>query len=417
MPQHLRPFGLSIATWLLVPALLLGSSGCSSESAPGARAGAESEERLPTIYIAIAETGGQVTSYAGATSPVQTVALRARVEGQILSLNADIGDRVERDRAIAELDRETLLAAASQAEAELAARQFEVEQAKSQLAEARTQVERANVELQQARADAARLDRLAREGAISAQDGEIAQTALRTAEQALKTAQEQVKTRERAIATAERRAAAQAAIAAQETEELSYATLESPLTGVVLSRSVDPGDLVQPGQVLLEIGDLSTLHVSIQVSDRDLARFALGQEVSVSLDAFPNRTLDGKVTRISPVADAAARLIPVEITIPNSDGKIGSGLLARVAVVADRTQPPTIPERALNEVAGDSAVVFVPQSNSPETIVTARSVRLGARDNGRVEILSGLELGEAFVLESDRPLEAGQTARRSVLSN
>ncbi|MEM8604692.1 MAG: efflux RND transporter periplasmic adaptor subunit [Cyanobacteria bacterium P01_H01_bin.121] len=398
------------------------------------------EEKPPLVDIAIAETQASQlgASYNGTTQPLRTVSLRSRAEGQLLSLVADVGDSVRQGEPLAQLDNDLLLTASGQQRAELAARQSEVDQARSQLAEANAQVGRAQAELAQARADAERLTQLAQEGAVSEQAAELAQTNARTAEQVLRSLEEQVSTRERAIASAERRVAAQSAIVDQAAERLTHAELEAPLTGVVLMRLAEPGDLIQAGQQLLEIGDLSQINIVIQVSDRDLSQFRTGQAVEVRLDAFPTETFRGSVTQISPVADAAARLIPVEITIPNPGNQISSGLLARVNVATASNSVLSIPESALDlaaepeadadiEATADPAdgsttnsadpVVFVTVGDADATRVEARSVQVGQRDNGQVEILAGLNPGEAFVVKSDRPLTAGQTVQRSFLSD
>jgi HlyD family secretion protein len=415
---------------LLLPSVLL-TTGCGlqqqGQAQPQGSQAGQREEQPPVVDIATAtpQTIANNTRYNGTTQPLRTVSLRSRVEGQLLCLAADVGDRVNQGEPLARLDNALLIKEIAETQAELAARQFEVEQARSQLAEAQARVEQAQAQLKQAQADADRLTQLAQEGAISDQDAEVAQTNLRTAEQALRSAQEQVKTRERAIASVERRVAAQAAIVDQAAERSTYASLAAPLTGTVLQRLAEPGDLIQPGQMLLELGDLSQINIAIRVSDRDLSQFNLGQAVEVRLDAFPTEVFRGTVTQISPVADAAARLVPVEVTIPNPDRQMSSGLLARVNVATRRNQTLRIPETALQVAQPDaqtesqadsSSVVFVPVSREAETMVEARPVQLGQRDNGQVEILTGLRAGEAFVVNSDKPLEAGQTVRRSFLS-
>lgn len=421
----------SLGIGLVLPGLLL-STGCAPKQQNNAQAQPvevqPEQVNLPLVDVAIAQLAQAPNdlSYTGATVPIQTIALRSRVEGELLQLTVDVGDSVNRGQVLAQLDNDLLLTEVGETKAELAAREFEVEQAKSQLAETHTQVEQAKAQLQQAKADADRLQTLAEDGAISLQDAEVAQTHLRTAEQILKSAQEHVKTRERAVLSVERRVAVQTAIVKQAKEQLTYATLESPLTGMVLNRMMEPGDLVQPGEALVEIGDLSAIDVNIQISDRDLSQFALGQVVQVSLDAFPNQTFTGEVTQISPVADPSARLIPIEVTIANPDRQIGSGLMARVSVATTSQQAMMIPESALNltedngadgnRANGDEGILFVSTHDDVETAIEARTVQLGKRDNGQVEILSGLQVGEIVVVNSDRRLTTGQTVRLSFLS-
>ncbi|MGF1536757.1 MAG: efflux RND transporter periplasmic adaptor subunit [Elainellaceae cyanobacterium] len=418
-------FQTRMVSWLLVTGLLV-PAGCTFESKSSAQSGSLEAEanQPPVVELAIAQpdTALSQLSYTGTTRPVQQISLTSRVEGQLLTLLVDVGDAVSRGQAIARLDDSLLVTAVQEAEAEVAARQFDVDQAQSQLAEARTGVELARATLQQAEVDAKRLQDLAQSGAIAEQDAELAETDRRTAEQVLKSAEEQVRTREQAIASARQRVDSQQAIARQARERLTYARLDSPISGTVLSKAAEPGDIVQPGGTVLEIGDLSEVEVLIDVSDRDRPSIDVGQPVEVTLDAFPGQTFSGQVSRISPVADAAGRLIPVEITMPNPEDAIGSGLLARVHVDTGSRRAISIPESALDlrdaeqSNTSDRSVVFVVNGEGDRPALEERPVQLGQRQDNRIEILAGLESGETYVVESDRPLTAGQTVKRSLLS-
>ncbi|NEQ30739.1 MAG: efflux RND transporter periplasmic adaptor subunit [Leptolyngbya sp. SIO4C5] len=415
-------FGYQLAGQLVLVGWLGLTAGCrwlpssEAQTPPG-----EPAAGPVAVETAIAQTGSVETSleYTGTTEPLQEVSLRAQAEGQLLSASADTGDAVEAGQPLARLDGALLQAAVNEAEAELAARQAEVAQARSQVGAAQTQVEQARVELQQAIADAERLQRLAQAGAISQQEAELAQTARSVAAQALQSAQEQVATQQQAVNSAQRRVASQQAIVAQTRQRLAYTTLTAPIAGVVLARPVEPGDLVQPGNEVFNLGDFSAVKAVVQVSELALSQISLGQAVQVRLDAFPGESLTGRVTRISPVADAAARLIPVEVTLPNPDGKIGSGLLARVNF-ATASQGVVVPQGALEieENAADAATatLFVLTAEAPEAQVEARSVQVGDRANNRVEIRAGIEPGEAVIVRSGGPLSDGQTVRLSILS-
>ncbi|NER81516.1 MAG: efflux RND transporter periplasmic adaptor subunit [Leptolyngbya sp. SIO1D8] len=401
---------------------LLGLSGCTTFWAGGNPLPEEAAlaEELVAVDAITATIGSPEDAlvYTGTTQPEQQVSLRARVDGQVTLLTVDVGDPVAAGDAIARLDADLLTVEVNQATAEFRARQSEVAQAHAAVSDAQTALETARVQLQQAQADANRLNRLASEGAISVQAAEQAQLAVETGQQVLRSAEEQIRTRQEAVNAAEGRVSAQQAIIDQAQERLSYAIVRSPLTGVVFSRFVETGDYVESGDELLQVGDLSRVKVMIEVSDQDLSQISLGQAVEVQFDAFPDQSLSGQITRIAPAADATSRLIPMEITVPNDARSIGSGLLARVRLQSGDRESITIPSSAL-ELAedGNNMTVFVVSApTGQEATVEARTVTLGLQANDRVEILSGLQLGEVFVVRSSGPLRDGQSVRLSILS-
>lgn len=405
---------------LVVTILTLASVGCGFQQRGEEPSGAAYAEASIAVDAAIARIGNPANglTYTGTTQPQQQVSLRSRVEGQVTLLTVDIGDRVANGDAVARLDTDLLTVNVNQAEAELRARQSEVAQAEAAVSDARTALELARVQLQQAQLDANRLARLASEGAVSAQDAELAQVAADTAQQVLRSAEEQIRTRQEAVNAAAGRVSAQQAAVAEARERLSFAIVQSPLTGVVLTRFVDEGDYVETGDELLQIGDLSQLKVMIEVADRDLAQISQGQPVMVTLDAFPDAALAGKVTRIAPAADITSRLIPVEILINNTTRQMGSGLLARVAMQSFDGDRLFIPANALTIAAeAEVSTVFVVQSPTGENpTVQARRVTIGPQIDTQVEVLSGLQPGETFVVNSNAPLSDGQAVRLSILS-
>lgn len=398
------------------------------------------------VDVAIAETGilQEPLAYNGRTEPVRQVSLRAQVEGRLLNLQVDMGDPVKQGQILARLDDSLLVTSVTQAQAELAALQSEVTRAQSQVKDAQAVAQQARAELRQAQADAARRQSLYSSGAISQQEAEVAQTAAATAQQKLSSATAKIATEQQAVAAAQGRVAAQRAAIAQVQERRSYALLASPITGIVLNKVSEPGNLIQPGGEVLKLGDFSSVKIIVdQVPDEDLSNIRVGQSVQVTFKAFANEELTGRVTRISPVTDGLYS--PVEITIPNSNGKIGSGLPARVIFKPETTPRVVVPETALfgageqksrgagtqgRELKSDSslarggtqnqksseATVFVVTGQGAEAKVQSRRVQVGDRASGKVEILSGLQAGEQFVTKSAKPLKDGETVRVSVLS-
>jgi len=411
-----------LPAWLL-PLLLTASCGTlpASEAQQG-RGGPRGNDNGPVaVQTATAQAGtlnGSLT-YTGTTRPTQQVALKSQVSGEVIQLLADVGDPIQRGTLLAQLDGDLQTTDLNQAQAELAARRAQTAQAAVSIADAEASVVQAQATLDQARIDAQRLRSLANQGAISLQQAEAAELAALNAAQTLRSAQAQVAAQKQAIASATNQIDAQQAVVTQSQRQLSYADLRSPLTGVVLSRLVDPGDFVQSGATLLELGDLSTLEVTVQVSELDIAQLRVGQPARVTLDAFPGEgSLPGQIEQIAPIADGTSRLIPVQVSLPSPDARIGSGLLARVTFSPNQQNTQTsvvVPISAL-EVGEDEATVFVVEERSEGVSAIARTVRVGDRSQDRVEILSGLAADETFIVQSDRPLTSGQPVRLSILS-
>lgn len=255
------------------------------------------------------------------------------------------------------------------------------------------------------------------------------------AQQALQAARAEVAAQQQVAIAATERIDAQQAVVAQSQSQLSDTSLPAPLSGIVLTRPVEAGDFVESGATVLDLGDLSSLTIAVQVSELDLAQLRLGQPAQIQLDAFSQLgELSGRISQISPLADATSRLVPVEVTLPNPDGRIGSGLLARVRFAPDGRSQISVPASALEIGGADEGkrssgersssernssernnTVFVVTGEDAPTAV-ARSVTVGKRTADQVEILAGLLPGEAVVVQSDRPLTDGETVRLSILS-
>ncbi|MBD2111334.1 MULTISPECIES: efflux RND transporter periplasmic adaptor subunit [Cyanophyceae] len=402
---------------LIMAGIAIATVACGKPVEPAAQAQPEQQEGPAVVDTAVAAAGEDSSRiYTGTTSPAREVSLRSQAEGRLLSLTRDVGDTVQQGQVIATIDNVLLQTAVGEAQAELAARQFEVAQAEAELADIRTSIEDARVRLQQASNDAQRLVTLASQGAISTQAAEQAQTTLRTSEQALASSQEQVRTRQQAVAAAQQRVEAQRSILRETQQRLSFANLTASLSGVVLERVAEPGDLILPGEAVLTLGDLSEVLVVIEVADSSLSEFSVGQSVEIAIDAFPNETFTGQVTRISPVADSTSRLLPIEITVANPGSRIGSGLLARVTSTGNQSDVVVVPESALETAENSDNQIFVVTEAKGDPVVESRSVQVGDRADGQATILSGLAPGEQYVVRSSQPLEAGQAVELSLTS-
>ncbi len=426
-------------TGLFFSGLFLTLVGCGnmpkSEAEAPQQSGARGQQGPASVDAIVAKTGSLSNSleYTGTTQPYRSISLRTQAEGQLLSLAVDVGDPVTQGQILARLDNSILLTSVGEAQAEAAALASNVAQARTEVSEGESQVTRSRLELEQAQADLKRLEKLFTAGAIALQEVEQARTEAGTRKQALQSAQRVVRTRQQAVTAAQRRVRAQQAVIAREQQRLSFAAITSPVNGVVLERAVEPGNLAQTGSEILKLGDFSRVKVSVQVSELELANIRTGQSVQVKLDAFPKDSLQGQVSRVSPVADPTARLIPVEVTIPNAQRRIGSGLLARVDFGAQRPNAVVVPEGALqanrdrtrsgnrrpaeaNSDTGKTGTLFTVAGGGAQAKAEERRVTLGERRDGQVEVLTGVRPGDRLVSRSNKALKDGDPVRLSAIS-
>jgi RND family efflux transporter MFP subunit len=185
-----------------------------------------------------------------------------------------------------------------------------------------------------------------------------------------------------------------------------YATVRSPVAGVVVEKNVEAGDVVAPQEQLFRVAEVSTLVVRVGVSELDVGDLSQGEEVEVTLDAEPLQPLRGRIRRIFPAADPATRLVPVEVALEGS-GLARPGFLARIRLkLGERVDVPIVPAGAiLSDGAGEAA--FVVQGGR----AVRREVESGVVSEGRVEIVRGLQPGETIVVEGNHALRDGMPVR------
>lgn len=182
--------------------------------------------------------------------------------------------------------------------------------------------------------------------------------------------------------------------------ELSYATVRAPISGVIASKSVKPGNFVQINSPIFRIVDTSRLEATLNVPERDIDQIKPGLPVQLGVDALPGRTYTGRVDRVAPVVDAGSGTFRVIASFA-SEGSLQPGMFGRMAIAYDqRSDVPAIPRIALLDDGGEQAVYVVRAGKAARV-----PVKLGYADGEYVEVREGLKLGEQVVT-------AGKTALR-----
>jgi membrane fusion protein (multidrug efflux system) len=180
-------------------------------------------------------------------------------------------------------------------------------------------------------------------------------------------------------------------------------TLVAPFAGVLGLRQVSVGALVGPGTTITTLDDDSRIKLDFTVPESVLSSLARGQSISARSDAWPGVSFDGTVADIDSRIDPDTRAITVRALLPNPDGRLRAGMLLRVAVRLPERQALVLPEIAVQQ-EGSQASVF--RVGAGDTVAQV-PVTLGTRNEGKVEIVSGLKAGDRIVVEGIVKLHDG----------
>jgi cobalt-zinc-cadmium efflux system membrane fusion protein len=177
----------------------------------------------------------------------------------------------------------------------------------------------------------------------------------------------------------------------------SIFSLTAPISGVVVERNATIGATVGSDANLFKIIDLSSVWIDANVFERDLQQVRLGQEVKVTVPAFPGATFSGRVILVSSIVDRETRTVKVRTEVSNGDGRLKPDMFANVEIVTNvhRTAI-SLPLSAVLDEGGKS-VVFVGDGDTYKK----REVTLGLKSSDRVEITEGLSQGDKVVVKGN----------------
>lgn len=304
----------------------------------------------------------------------------ANVTGTVREVRVREGEHVARGALLLALDDAQALAAIAQTRAALAAAD----------ARARSTADQAALTASQADRDLSRARALFAQGAISARDLELAEHAAVIARSELDVAQARAHPYGTAPPPLAEIARARAAVAAAEAQ-LALTRITAPAGATVLVRDVEPGDLVVPGRVLFDLALDGAAELVAYPREENLAELRPGARAVASSDAFPDEAFAARVATVAPVVDPAQGTVEIRLTVPDPPSYLRADMTVSINIeVARRDSVLVLPLDRVGDASGAAPWAVVERDGRAER----RSVRLGLRGDGAVEILGGLHEGE-----------------------
>ncbi|NPV90614.1 MAG: efflux RND transporter periplasmic adaptor subunit [Firmicutes bacterium] len=317
------------------------------------------ENRPVPVKTAAVQKGSinrQVT-LAAKIVPATEVTVIPKVGGRVASVPVDMGDRVQAGQTLLKLESTDYYIAVQQAEAAL------------ELNLANQKSAALNLE---------RVKQLHNQGVASQKDLDTAQTA---AEQA----DAQVKQASAALANAR--------------NQLGNASINSPIDGIIASRKVDVGEMVNTSSAVFTLVDVSSVYAECSVPETEVGRLTAGQKISVLVSAVSPSPLEGSLSNLAPAADASTKAFPARVRLENPEAKLKPGMFAEVQLATEEhPEALLVPKESIVEMGEQKLVYLVRDGRAVET-----QVRPGIAKDEMVELLDGVKEGDLVVT-------VGQTA-------
>jgi multidrug efflux pump subunit AcrA (membrane-fusion protein) len=339
------------------------------------------------------------------------------IAGKVVAVAVDLGSYVRRGQTIVRLDEVDLRLRVEQAQAQLDQAKAGVRQAEEKVGirpgqsfdiNKLPEVANARVALELADKNLRRAEKLIESGDISrstydqqkAQRDQLKEqfeSALSLARQnyaAVMTARANVANAESQINLARR--------------NLSYTNVYSPIDGYVADRPADLGEYVSTTTKVATVVRINPLRVRIDIPEQAIPTVKVGQSVSVTTSAWPDRNFSGRIARISPNVTPTSRTLTVEAEVENGSGVLKPGQFATVRILESRAEPATlVPARAVRTESGVSRVFVIKDGRAQE-----RSVQLGQTEGDLVEIKSGVAGGENVATNNIEQLSDGVVVKQ-----
>src|SRR6266550_4106295 len=372
-------------TFALFVCLALAAAGCSKTEMAQAR-GREGVAKHVTAEAVRQETVRRTVEVVGTLAAVDQVTISSEADGKVSRILADLGDRVKAGQTLIQIDREK--------------QQYNLDQQKATLDRALAQlgapdpqhlpdvektpdVQKANADLLQAKQMFDRASELFKRTLVPQQTLDDAATTLQSKRASYDLALQNAKNL---------RASIQASEAAMKLadRQLRDTEIRAPFDGYVEKRFVNLGELVKTQMPVMAVVRVDPLKVIAEIPEKMAPWIHDGQPVELHVDAYPDRTFTGKVSRISPAVSTSTRAFPFEALVPNTDAVLKPGTFARVHIESGRVDKIlSLPYTALQYRYGVNRVFVIDGDK-----LTARELKVGDRLGERIEIIEGVKAGE-----------------------
>src|SRR3954463_4260691 len=372
-------------------AVALAAGGCSkAETASRTR-----EDAVKTVKIepVSEQTVTRTVEVVGTLAAIDDVTVSSEADGVVSKILHDLGDRVHAGDLLVELDREKAEYNLEQQRAALARTLAQYGAPDPQhlpAAEKTPDVQKASADLAQAKQSFDRASQLFKRTLVPQQTLDDAATALQSKQAGYDSAMQNAKNLQASIA------AADAAMKLAD-RQLRDTYIRAPFDGYVQRRSVNLGQLVKGSGTpvpVMAVVRIDPLRVTGEIPEKMVPWIAAGQPVELHVDAYPEKAIAGKMSRISPAVNSATRAFPFEALVPNDGALLKPGTFARVSVrtnKADRVL--TLPYAALQYRYGVNRAFVVKGDR-----LVAKELKVGERLGERIEIVGGIAAGEPVAM-------------------
>jgi HlyD family secretion protein len=342
----------------------------------------------------------------GRIEPITKVEIKSKANGIIKELKVQVGDVVAPGQTLAELDKENLAARVREAKAALIGAESNLKAAEAQLEKNKVEAEGPDVPFAKRNFD--RAERLLKEGVLPQQSYDDARSSYELASNRQNVARAQLTVSEAKVAQAKAEVAqAQAAVDRAE-EELNYATIRSPIGGMVLSRDVEIGSPVSSilnmgaaATLVMVLGDISQVYVRGKVDEADIGVVKLNQPSRIKVETFKDKIFDGKVTQISPLGVDKDNVVTfeVKVSINNPGNLLRANMTANAEIVLEEHKGALlVPESAVIYDNQRNALVEIPAPGQPKGR-ERKPVKVGVSNGSRTEVLEGLSEKQQVILQ------------------